>query len=137
MDTRLKKMLAHPLHQFLGVTAINADAGRGALSITLSENVINPAGLFHGGVIYILCDVCAYGGLLSLLDDRTDAVTHDIQISVMRSAKLGDVVDFQSEVAKLGKTICFIDVKVTVSGQMIASARVTKSIRRMRPAQLT
>ena len=135
MNDRLNKIIALPLHQFLGLTALSSDAGRGALSITITENLINPAGIFHGGVIYVLCDVCAYGGLLSLLDEDTEAVTHDIQISVMRSAKLADVVDFQSDVVKLGKTICFIDVKVTVSGEIIASARVTKSIRRMRPQQ--
>ena len=132
MSDRLSKILALPLHKFLGLTTLSSDAGRGALSITITENLINPAGIFHGGVIYVLCDVCAYGGLLSLLDEGTEAVTHDIQISVMRSAKLADVVDFQSEVVKLGKRICFIDVKVTVSGEIIASARVTKSIRQVR-----
>jgi uncharacterized protein (TIGR00369 family) len=132
MNDRLNKILALPLHKFLGLTALSSDAGRGALSIAITENLINPAGIFHGGVIYVLCDVCAYGGLLSLLDEGTEAVTHDIQISVMRSAKLADVADFQSEVVKMGKRICFIDVKVTVSGEIIASARVTKSIRQVR-----
>ena len=132
MNDRLNTIAALPLHKFLGVTALNSDAGRGALSITITENLINPAGIFHGGVIYVLCDVCAYAGLLSLLDENTEAVTHDIQISVMRSAKLADVVDFQSEVVKLGKRICFIDVKVTVCGEIVASARVTKTIRKVR-----
>ena len=132
MKDRLNIILKHPLHNFLGVTSISSDAGRGALSVTLTENVINPAGALHGGVIYSLCDVCAYGGLLSLLDEKTEAVTHDIQISVMRSAKLADVVDFQSEVVKMGKSVCFLDVKVTVAGEIIASARVTKSIRKVR-----
>ena len=131
MNDRLNKILALPLHQFLGVTALSSDAGRGALSITITENLINPAGILHGGVIYVLCDVCAYAGLLSLLDDGTEAMTHDIQISVMRSARLADVVDFQSEVVKMGKRICFIDVKATVNGEIIAAARVTKSIRRV------
>jgi uncharacterized protein (TIGR00369 family) len=132
MNDRLNKILAHPLHKFLGVTSISSEAGRGAFSITLTDNVINSAGILHGGVIYALCDVCAYGGLVSLLDERTEAVTHDIQISIMRSAKFADVVDFQSEVIKRGKSICFIDVQVTVSGEVIASARVTKSMREAR-----
>jgi acyl-coenzyme A thioesterase PaaI-like protein len=49
-------------------------------------------------------------------------------VSVMRPAKLGDFVYFNSEVVKLGKSLCFIDVKVTLRNQIIASARITKSI---------
>lgn len=128
MDERLLKIIEHPLHKFLGVTSIKSESGKGKLSVKINEKTINPAGAFHGGVIYVLCDVCAYCGLLSLIDNDTSAVTHDLQVSIMNSAKLGDIVDFSSEVVKLGKRICFIDVKVTLSGQIIASARVTKSI---------
>ncbi len=128
MNDRLKNVIALPLHQYLGVTSIKSESGCGELSIKVSENLVNPSGRFHGGAIYALCDVCAYGGLLSLIDDRTEAVTHDIQISIMRSAKLGDFVYFNSEVVKLGKSLCFFDVKVTLTGQIIASAKVTKSI---------
>lgn len=128
MNDRLQKVIEHPLHRYLGVTDIQSEAGRGAMILNITENLVNPAGILHGGVIYILCDVCAYGGLLSLMDTDMDAVTHDIQVSVMRSLKLGDVVEFKSEVVKFGTRICFIDVKVTSGGRMVASARVTKSI---------
>ncbi|MCP4105024.1 MAG: PaaI family thioesterase [Desulfobacteraceae bacterium] len=128
MNERLEKVIDLPLHRFLGVTSIQSDSGNGILSVKINENMINLAGAFHGGVIYLLCDVCAYGGLLSIIDNNTEAVTHDIQVSVMQPAKLGDVVEFRSEIAKLGKRICFIDVKARLTAQVIASARVTKSI---------
>lgn len=128
MNARLKNVIALPLHQYLGVTSIKSESGCGELSITVTENLVNPSGRFHGGAIYALCDVCAYSGLLSLIDDRTEAVTHDIQISIMRPAKLGDFVYFNSEVVKLGKRLCFIDVSVTLNDQIIASAKVTKSL---------
>lgn len=128
MDNKLEKIIGHPLHQFLGVNSIESVSGCGTLSIEITKDIVNPAGRFHGGVIYILCDVCAYAGLLSLIDDNVEAVTHDIQVSIMRSAKLGDVVYFNSKIIKLGKHICFIDVDVTLSEQIIASAKVTKSI---------
>ncbi|MFZ5564324.1 MAG: PaaI family thioesterase [Thermodesulfobacteriota bacterium] len=128
MNDRLRKVVEHPLHRFLGVTDIASEGGRGEMVLTITKNVVNPAGIFHGGVIYLLCDVCAYGGLISLMEADMDAVTHDIQVSVMRSLKLGDVVEFKSEVVKFGTRLCFIDVKVTSSGQPVASARITKSI---------
>lgn len=128
MNDRIDKVIALPFHRFLGVTTVESEAGRGKLSVTINENTANLVGVFHGGALYTLCDVCGYCGLLSLIDEKTNAVTHDIQVSVMRAAKLGDVVDFSSEVIKLGKKVCFIDVKVSVAGTLIASARITKSI---------
>jgi len=128
MNERLKKVIEHPLHRHLGVTDIKSEAGCGELIFTITANAANPVGMFHGGVIYLLCDVCAYAGLLSLLDDNTEAVTHDIQVSVMQATRLGDVVEFHSEVVKLGTRICFIDVKVMSANNIIASARIIKSL---------
>jgi len=128
MNERLQKVIEHPFHKYLGVTTIESNSGAGKLSIAVNEKTVNPRGVLHGGVIYVLCDVCVYGGLLSLIDNKTEAVTHDIQVSVMQSAKIGDVVDFSSEIVHLGKRLCFIDVKAFVKGKIIASAKVTKSV---------
>ena len=133
MNERLQKVINHPLHRHLGVTDIQSESGCGEIVLTITENAANPAGFFHGGVIYLLCDVCAYGGLLSLLDDDTEAVTHDIQVSVMQSTRTGDVVEFRSAVVKLGARICFIDVTVTSAGKVIATARITKSLLTRQP----
>ena len=128
MNPRLEHSIAIPFHEYLGVTSATSESGRGELSVEVSANTVNPSGLFHGGAIYALCDVCAYTALLSLMDDDTEAVTNDIHVSLMRGAVAGDVVRFRSEVVKHGKRLCFIDVKATVNGQLIATASVTKSL---------
>ncbi|MDX1635905.1 MAG: PaaI family thioesterase [Marinobacter sp.] len=128
MEPRLDKVINHPLHQHLGITSIRSEAGEGRFAIAVSERVINPAGMLHGGVVYLLSDVCAYAGLLSLLDAGTEAVTHDIQVSVMAPARLGDTVAFESRVVKLGKRLCFLEVVATVEGRVLATSKVTKSI---------
>lgn len=127
-DERLEAVIAHPLHRDLGIETIDSQEGGGRFEIVVGERAVNPAGAFHGGVLYLLCDVCAYAGLLSTLDARTEAVTHDIHVSVMRSAARGDRVEFESSLVRRGRTLCFIDVLVTRAGKIIASARVTKSI---------
>jgi len=128
MTERLHRVIAHPLHRFLGVTDIACADGRAQLSIRVHDDVVNPAGVFHGGAQYALCDVCAYAALLTKMDDNTEAVTHDIQVSVMRPAKLGQVVEFSAEVIKAGRSLGFIDVRAEVEGKIIATARVTKSM---------
>ena len=103
MNNRIKRVVGHPLSAYLGIAPMESVSGRCEFFIKVTENLVNPAGVFHGGVIYLLCDVCAYGGLLSLINENTEALNHDIHVSVMRSTRLGDTVVFQSEVIKLGK----------------------------------
>ncbi|ERJ20473.1 Putative esterase protein [Salinisphaera shabanensis E1L3A] len=128
MDQRLEQVIAHPLHQHLGIETIESESGKARLSIVVGDNVINPAGVFHGGVLYLLCDVCAYAGLLSQLGAHTEAVTHDIHVSVMRGARAGEVVVFESNPVRVGRRIAFIDVSARVDERLIASARVTKTL---------
>ncbi|MES1929386.1 thioesterase superfamily protein [Salinisphaera dokdonensis CL-ES53] len=128
MDRRVEQVANHPLHRHLGIQDVESDAGGGRLSVIVGENTVNPAGVFHGGVLYMLCDVCAYAGLLSRLDDVTEAVTHDIHVSVMRVANPGDTVVFESTPIRVGRRIAFIDVSARVADRVIAQARVTKTL---------
>ena len=128
MNPRLQNVLSHPLHQFLGVADIHSADGQGEIRITVTDELVNPAGVFHGGVVYVLSDVCAYAGLLSLLNDNEEAVTHDLHVSILRPAKHGDEVVFRSEVVKRGRQLCFIDVTASVNDKIIATIRVTKSV---------
>lgn len=128
MNPRLQNVLSHPLHQFLGVADIHSADGQGEIRITVTDELVNPAGVFHGGVVYVLSDVCAYAGLLSLLNDNEEAVTHDLHVSILRPAMRGDEVVFRSEVVKRGRQLCFIDVTASVNDKIIATVRVTKSV---------
>lgn len=117
-----------PLHRLLGLQTLSADDGNARLEFEVTSSNINPAGALHGGVLYALCDVCAYAGLLGLLDDGQEAVTHDLHVSVMRAARLGDQVTLTAEVIHRGRQIAFIDVRAVVATRCIATARITKSL---------
>ena len=133
MNERILQVINHPLHRHLGVTCARSEDGRGSFCFTVGDTTVNPAGALHGGVLYLLCDVCAYMGLLSSLSGDLEAVTHDIHVSVLRGAARGDTVEMASHILKKGKNLCFIDVTATVSGQPIATARITKSLIRISP----
>jgi uncharacterized protein (TIGR00369 family) len=125
---RLQPIIEHPLHRALGVTDLDGQDGEGRLGITVTPLCSSPGGGFHGGVIYLLCDVCAMVALLTRLDDGVHAVTHDIQVSVMRAAAIGERVDFRSRVVQLGRRLCFCEVTASVGERTIATAKITKSI---------
>ncbi len=128
LEQQLEGISQIPLHRFLGVRGLDSSDGRASLKITVNENTANPAGMLHGGVAYALCDVVSYAALLPQLAEGEQAVTHDIQVSVMRAARLGDEVEFTGKVEKQGARIAFLDAQACVNGKVVASARVTKSI---------
>lgn len=74
MDARVRKAVDRELHKNLGMNPISSEDGVGIITIKLEEYALNPHGVFHGGIIYLICDVCAYFGLLSILDEGLDAV---------------------------------------------------------------
>ena len=127
-EDRLQKVIDLELHRFLGSTGLVSNNGRGGLSFVVGNHTANPAGVLHGGVVYLLCDVCAYAGLLSILPDDREAVTHDIHVSVLRAVNLGDTVQMTSRILKQGRILCFFDVQAVVADELIATARVTKSL---------
>lgn len=124
----LKAVESHPLHRFVGVETIHADGGRSVLEVTVNANSVNAGGAFHGGVAYMLCDMACFAALMSELPNGELIVTHDIHVSVMRAAKLGDRVRVEGRVLKRGRNIGFMESEMSVNGQLIAKATVTKSI---------
>lgn len=128
MKKRLDAIRELPFHRYLGFEIVRAEEGEAELSFTVNDATINPAGVLHGGIVYTLCDVCAYAGLASVLPPEKEAVTHDIHVSVLRAAALGDVVSFVSHPVKIGRSLCFLDITATVAGRPIATARVTKTL---------
>ena len=128
MSTRLTNLKNHKLHQYLGVKDILSKDGSSELYAVVNENTVNPSGIYHGGVVYTLCDVCAYSALIEQLDSDQNAVTHDIHVSVLRPAFENEEVVYSSSVVKLGRSLSFIDVEAKVNNKIIATARVTKSI---------
>jgi uncharacterized protein (TIGR00369 family) len=128
LTARLQPLIDHPLHRQLGMQEVRSHEGAGHLAIVVSALSCSPAGGLHGGVVYLLSDVCAMVGLLSRLPPGAHAVTHDIQVSVMRSAALGEHVHFDSHIVQLGRRLCFCDVVVRSGERTLATARVTKSL---------
>ncbi|MES2715221.1 MAG: PaaI family thioesterase [Pseudomonadota bacterium] len=128
LAARLQPLIDHPLHQQLGMHEVRSQDGAGHLAIVVNAHSCSPAGGLHGGVVYLLSDVCAMVGLLSRLPAGAHAVTHDIQVSVMRSAALGAHVCFDSHIVQLGRRLCFCEVVVRSGDRTLATAKVTKSL---------
>ena len=115
-------------HRFIGLTITGYGNGYCSIRVPVSENVLNPCGVVHGGIIYSLCDVAAYIAASTTLADDQLAVTSDINASLLSAAMQGSL-RVEANVIKVGKRICYLEARVTdTEGNLIAVSRVTKSI---------
>lgn len=124
----LPRVQALPLHRHLGIGPIHAQHGRAHFEVTIGDALLNPAGALHGGVIYSLCDVACYCALLTQLAPDEEAATHDLQVSLLRGARAGQVLRFEGEVLKRGRQLAFGSAQVLADGKLLARAQITKSI---------
>ncbi len=127
-DSLISAVLEHPLHRAMGVETIEASAGRSRIELAIGANAVNMAGVLHGGVVYTVCDMACYAALLTLLPEGDYAVTHDIHVSLLRAARLGDRIVFSGRVIKRGRGIAFMEAEAHCGDQLLARATVTKSI---------
>lgn len=128
----LPALLEHPLHRAMGVERIDSANGQARIEVTVGDGTINAAGMFHGGVLYTVCDMACYAALLGELADGENAATHDIHVSVMRAARVGDRIQFVGKVIRRGRNIAFMEAEARCGDEILARAAVTKSILRPR-----
>ena len=112
----------------MGVEKVDAEEGKAVVEIEVKEHILNPSGVFHGGVIYTLCDLTAFCALISLLKEGEIGATNHISIQVMRAATLGAIVKFEAKIIKLGKRLAFLECEAFSNGKLIAKATVTKTL---------
>jgi uncharacterized protein (TIGR00369 family) len=116
-----------PLNRHLGLVFDGRADGAAHAHFDVTDAVL-AFGALHAGSLYCLLDaVCALALLPSLSEDQ-HPVTHDIHVSVMRSASKGDRCDLIGRVIKLGRSLAFVEARAEVGGKVIATARVTKSL---------
>lgn len=132
VDQLLPFVTAHPLHRAMGVRTIETAEGRSTIEVTVGSDMVNAAGMFHGGIVYTLCDMACYAALLTRLQPGENAATHDIHVSLLGAARLGERVRFTGTVLRLGRSVAFMDATAHSDERLLARATVTKSILRPR-----
>lgn len=133
LEQQLAFVREHPLHRAMGVREIVFGDGEASTEIEVAADQVNPAGLFHGGIVYTVADMVCFVALLTLLAPGETAATHDLHVSVMKAARIGERVRFHGRVLRQGRSLAFMEAEVHGGGgQLLARATVTKSILRPR-----
>ena len=119
-----------PFHTWLGVTAVEAGAGRAVLRLPPNpEFVGNPfVPAVHGGIVAALIDLA--GGAALFVDLRFPTPTIDMRVDYLRPAIAGKALLAEARVKSLGKTVAFVDIEVKDEDhRVVATGRCVYSVK--------
>lgn len=128
IDPRVTAVLDLPLHRFLGVSLIDPNDPAAGASFPVDGPAQGPGGWLHGGVVYALLDMTCYLALLPRLAADKIAVSHAVNISLMKGVPGGSTVQLTAEVMRLGRSLSFLRAEAHADGHLVAAATITKSI---------
>lgn len=127
-----QRILAHPLHVASALAIQKSAEGNSEITFAVNDFTGNVIGTLHGGILYAMVDVAAFMALLSVIPQGLHGVTADIQVSVLRAAKLGDTVAVRGRVDRVGRNLANMRAEaflLTPEGErLIATGTVVKSL---------
>lgn len=111
-----------PFIGLLGIefTEVGAGVARGQLQASKDRH-LNMRGYLHGGVTFSLIDTCMGAALYPMLGPTEAGVTLEIQIEYISGMQEG-LLECVATVTRRGRSVAFLEGKVTKDGALIAKA---------------
>ncbi len=79
----------NPFGELVGLVFTGYGEGRSRCEVTVREELLNPHGVLHGGVLYTMADTGMGGALYSLLDEGELCATVEIKIVYFSAVRAG------------------------------------------------
>ncbi|MCE9584749.1 MAG: PaaI family thioesterase [Planctomycetes bacterium] len=117
------------VYEFLGIRVESASGGKARLRLPWREELTQPLGYTHGGIIATLADAAAGWALFPEVDDATGCTTLQMQVNFLAPVVKQDMVA-TARVVRLGRTTALMDVDVRAGRKLCAKALVTYHIKR-------
>ena len=105
-----ERMMNHPFAQFLGMRIDDISEGAARCSMEIHEQLKNPIGSVHGGVLYSLADTAA--GCAAISYDGHRMTTVDGSLHFLRAAIAVPRIFARAEVIKKGKRLVTVRVEI-------------------------
>jgi uncharacterized protein (TIGR00369 family) len=138
ISTALDRLAAPPSSKLLGWHLLDARPGEGWVRIGFvgKPEFCNPAGFVQGGILSAMLDDTMGPAVFVMTDGKLYTATITLNVNFLAPAKPGPIVG-EAMVTQLGKTIAFVEGKLTAEdGTPLAaattSARLVETARAIR-----
>ncbi|KAK1323345.1 hypothetical protein QJS10_CPA02g00525 [Acorus calamus] len=109
-----------------GIRVDHIDPGRVVCSLKVPPRLLNTGNFMHGGATASLVDVIGSAAIFAA-GYRTSGVSLEISISYLDAAYVGEEIEIEAKVLRVGKAIGVVSVELRKkSGKIIAHARHVK-----------
>jgi acyl-CoA thioesterase len=132
-ETDSKPRELGPFATLIGLSFTAKANGHSQCVLTVSDNLFNPNGVLHGGVVYAMADTGMGGALHSSLADDETCATIEINIIYLKAVTAG-VLTCDTSLIHRGRNIGVLESNVENEGQLVARALGTFSILKKRDA---
>lgn len=127
---RARRALDVPLLQFLQAEPLDSDDLTRGITLTLSPSALNAVGAAHAGALATVLEATAYLALVGQLTATEEAITHAFFASYVAPVPADAILESTGTVIRRGSSVAFVTAELRAGDQVLATATVTKSIRR-------
>lgn len=121
------------LPKFLGIHTTDVGPGHLACQLTVRDDLLNPFGTLHGGVISAVTDHALGAVLYTVMDRGAWAATTEFKLNLLAPVRAG-TLHADADIIAMTKRTAVVRVDITNDGRAVGAAQGTVSIR---PAPLT
>ena len=113
-----------PFWEFLGIEIVEMRAGYGKLMIRADENLTNPYGYTHGGVLSTLADSAAAVAIAGMVGDKSKKfMTVNMNISYLHPVT-GGIIEAHAKALREGRIVP-AEVDIINENKLVAKAIAT------------
>ncbi|KAF9436178.1 hypothetical protein BGZ76_004646 [Entomortierella beljakovae] len=111
-----------------GLKVVSVAKGNILCELQLEKQHLNHLGGCHGGLLSTIVDV---GGSLAIANEDMFAtgVSTDLNVSFISGAKIGEKLSIFSKCDKIGGSLAYTSVEISVGERLVALGRHTKFVR--------
>ena len=126
----------NPFGALIGLNFESCAEGASRCTIELREDLVNPHGVLHGGVIYSMADTGMGGALYSLLAAEEGCATRRITIKYSRPVETGTVICDTKVLHRRGQ-LAELDSVIRADSRIVARARGVYAIFKIQSEMVT
>lgn len=127
-DHDLEVLLRTPLHQVMGIGAVEPHRPEAGITFRVTEALANNSRMLHGGLVATALDVAAAYAIFPTLQDQEVVLTNSLAISYLRPVPIGSELVARATILRRGRDTAFLRSDVWLGDRLVATAQVVKSV---------
>lgn len=114
----------HPFGELIGLVFTGCADGRSTCVLEVTDKLLNPHGVAHGGVMYSMADTGMGGALYTMLDADELCSTVEIKISYFRPVA-SDTLTCETRVVNKTRNLASLESEIKAGDDRVARATGT------------